>query len=912
MQLPIILGRRLSTGTTLSAICAVVGLVPDISPAIAEGSTNQPPVARAGTSRYLGIYPVTLDGSQSFDPDGGGTLNYSWTQLSGPTLSLSNSTSPRPTVQASGSLPSVIETAVFQLTVNDGVSDSLPDIVHVWVVPAPNPKNTMKLYAPPFDPNKPTMVYFGGGDCVSGAGNWVNTPAWNSVANTMSFSYTRDPDRWSYDLCADQLISFLSSVAPDYEQAIQTIGFSTGGMPAIGVGVRLNTVYADPRFAVNRVMLLDAACMDYTGALQMFAENPVGGEAAWTENVMASNGYAPWRPYALNIRVPGAHSVPNERFFGLGGDPAFYTLGPYNQGQTGGLFLSVGMEGARYQLPIAANLPYFFNWNWGDGGKTYGYFTYADEANYPGSMPEPPLLIGPANGAIVGANAVTLGCTSSLHTRLYELLWAEQGHDLQVVLSSPQPIGVSTGPLPAGKTYLWTIRVSDRFGTTWQDDTRRFTTLAGRAGDFDGDGDLDEADCLIARNAAGKRWGEIDFAFAADLDGDGQAGCSDLDEWLRLYRVYLGDPEAADACGLSSPADQDGDGVRDLCDNCATTPNADQADSDADGIGDACDNCSFVANRDQQDMDGDGRGDTCDDDRDGDGVPDLSDNCPTVANADQVDSDGDHTGNACDNCPQTPNAAQGDSDMDGIGDVCDACTDPDGDGFGSKGFAANTCPTDNCGFVANADQQDTDNDGIGDACDNCPTTVNSNQKDGDRDGFGDACDNCPTVASPNQTDSDADGLGDVCDNCPFVQNPTQTDTDHDGVGDACDPDADNDGVLNAQDNCPLAHNPGQADNDGDGVGDACDSCPRTLPGLSVDAQGCPPRVPGDMDRDGDVDQEDFARLQACLSGESVPQTNSTCQDAKLDADSDVDGKDLEIFRRCLGGSRVPADPDCVN
>lgn len=71
-------------------------------------------------------------------------------------------------------------------------------------------------------------------------------------------------------------------------------------------------------------------------------------------------------------------------------------------------------------------------------------------------------------------------------------------------------------------------------------------------------------------------------------------------------------------------------------------------------------------------------------------------------------------------------------------------------------------------------------------------------------------------------------------------------------------------------------------------------------------------VPGDFDRDTDVDISDYGHLQACYTGNDVLIADEACRDADLDSDGDADQDDQLIFKACLTGANVPADPTCAD
>jgi len=66
----------------------------------------------------------------------------------------------------------------------------------------------------------------------------------------------------------------------------------------------------------------------------------------------------------------------------------------------------------------------------------------------------------------------------------------------------------------------------------------------------------------------------------------------------------------------------------------------------------------------------------------------------------------------------------------------------------------------------------------------------------------------------------------------------------------------------------------------------------------------------DFDGDGDLDQADFGRLQACLTGPGVPQDDPDCAPARIDIDDDVDSDDVAWFHEYMSGADQLADPSC--
>lgn len=68
-------------------------------------------------------------------------------------------------------------------------------------------------------------------------------------------------------------------------------------------------------------------------------------------------------------------------------------------------------------------------------------------------------------------------------------------------------------------------------------------------------------------------------------------------------------------------------------------------------------------------------------------------------------------------------------------------------------------------------------------------------------------------------------------------------------------------------------------------------------------------VRADRDRDGDIDQADFGRFQACYGGSGTAPWPG-CGDFDLDIDGDVDQDDFSFFRNCLNGPEVPIDFSC--
>ncbi len=414
---------------------------------------NHAPVANAGLSRYIAAGNVTLDGTGSYDQDEYGNLTYQWTQSSGPTaVIITDANLPTPTISGFTSKSS-IQTFSFELIVSDGDLTSQPSSVTVTVVPNFG-TNAINLTNPPFDPTRPTIVAFGGGNCSTG-GSMTFGEIWDDKANWITVDSYSQP----YNRYGNMLMVYLSSVAPDYMQPIQTTGFSTGNMPAMEVAWYVNTTYKDPRYAVNRVSLLDAVCSNLSSRVSQFHTNLIGGEQCWVDNYISNDPRyrrADFISGALNINCNPyrSHSYPVQRYMSS-------TLGYENSGITAFAYLSVIGEGKNYQLNTSSK-KYYFNINSSEA------ITFYNESLYPGRILSPVMLIGPADGNAFDSRGAVFSCELSENAVGYQLLFGsgpDHVKDYIVVSDTPNPPTQLITELPYAQTW-WTVRAYDQFGST--------------------------------------------------------------------------------------------------------------------------------------------------------------------------------------------------------------------------------------------------------------------------------------------------------------------------------------------------------------------------------------------------------------------------------------------------------------
>jgi parallel beta-helix repeat protein len=426
-----------------------------------EVKDNIKPIADAGLPAYTDGRAVRLNGSGSYDPDNSpGKLMYLWVQLSGPRTEISDANTANPLI--SGAIQTdALQIYKFQLLVFDGKNFSVPDTVDLKIIPT-HPNSTLALESGSFDPNKPTIVYINGGNCVTGSGSWPYTSEWTSKANCLCFTnYGPDSSNsGTYYHCGDMLIVYLSQIAPNYDMPIQTIGYSTGGQPAMDAALRINMTYKDARYAINRICFVDGMCRNYEQDIYKFMENPVDGEQNWVDEYCSTTSL--FYPGILAIQVSqGDHGVP----------PSWYKdsisnsqKNQFNGGIIAGWHWSVIGPGKNLQLTrtrVHENI-YRYLWTGSTNSGTIGFY---NESLYPAKMLGLVNLIDPYGSE--DSNGVILSCMECENAVAYEILVGtnpKRVMDFKVIRDSNEPNGVIAS-LPAEKSW-WTVRARDEYGST--------------------------------------------------------------------------------------------------------------------------------------------------------------------------------------------------------------------------------------------------------------------------------------------------------------------------------------------------------------------------------------------------------------------------------------------------------------
>ncbi len=264
----------------------------------------------------------------------------------------------------------------------------------------------MRFESGDFDPKKPSIFYFGGGNCMrshEGTEKFNGGKAWTSKANIISFYYYEPDDysNWSkedkaldlfeemdkiwaldktYYSCAVMIHEYLLKHASKYDQAIQVCGFSTGGQPAMDTALYFNEL-EDKRYHVSHVTFFDAPCRDESKNIKTYLKGNKFNKPCWVDNYYSD--MAGPMPHCLNVKIQGDHDAP----------PVWYVnsltkkdMNKYNDGAIAGACFSVIGEGKDFVLEKNAKMKYHLKWK---GSLIKGKMSFFDKSKHPGSLPKP-------------------------------------------------------------------------------------------------------------------------------------------------------------------------------------------------------------------------------------------------------------------------------------------------------------------------------------------------------------------------------------------------------------------------------------------------------------------------------------------------------------------------------------------